>query len=664
MTAIRKLLIANRGEIAVRIIRACRELGITAVAVYSEADHDALHVRLADEAYPIGPAPAVDSYLRVEAILAAAQESGADAVHPGYGFLSERAHFAAACEHSGLTWVGPPAAAIDLLGSKIAAKRLAIAHDVPVVPGYDGDDQRLATLQSQAERIGFPLLIKASAGGGGRGMRVVRSAAEFHDALESARREARAAFGDDLVLLEKLIERPRHVEFQIIADHHGAVVHLGERECSIQRRHQKLVEEAPCIALDDSLRVEMGAAAVRLARAAGYRNAGTVEFMLDPAGQPYFLEVNTRLQVEHPVTEFVTGYDLVHLQLAVAAGQPLPFTQDEVRLRGHAVEVRVNAEDPATFLPAIGPILDLVAPDGPGIRNDLGVAAGDTATVYYDPLIAKLIVHAGSRPAALARLRRALDDYALLGLPTSLPLLRAIVEHPDYVAGATHTAFLDETGLAASVAAPPVPPEVLAAAALASEPDATAAADPFAVAWRATGAARRLHFESAGASHAVAIAGDPAAPALEIDGRPVAVELVARRGSTLTLRFGARQERIVVAAHERAIYLHCRGAHYRLDRAAALTVDALDLAAGAASGHSSLEAPMSGTLLKVLVQPGQTVAAREPLVILEAMKMEHTIVAPHPGIVAKIHFTAGQLVPGGAVLVEIDAHPTAPSDRI
>jgi 3-methylcrotonyl-CoA carboxylase alpha subunit len=661
--SIRKLLIANRGEIAVRIIRACRELDIVAVAVYSDIDRDALHVRLADEAFPIGPAPAVESYLCIDAIIGAARAAQADAIHPGYGFLSERAAFAEACAAAGLIFVGPPPAAIALMGSKIAAKRLATANDVPVVPGYDGDDQDPRTLVLEAERIGFPLLIKASAGGGGKGMRVVHSAGDFTAALEGAQREALAAFGDGTVFLEKLIVRPRHVEFQIFADDHGNVVHLGERECSIQRRHQKILEEAPCVALDSALRDEMGAAAVRLARAANYRNAGTVEFMLDPDGNYYFLEMNTRLQVEHPVTELITGRDLVHLQLAVAVGEPLPFRQSDVQFHGHAIEVRVYAEDPTTFLPAAGPVAVVVAPDGPGIRNDLGLAGGDTVPVHYDPMVAKLSVFAPNRSAAVARLSRAVDDYAVLGLVTNLALLRAIAMHPAFAAGATHTDFLEETGLPAHAVSLDMPAEVLAAAALAAASPPEQEPDPFAVLWRAGGGPCVRRFEAGGATHTVVVSGHDGQMAVEVDRRLLAVEVVARRGPMLTLRFGTRQERFYVAVAGDTLYIQWHARHYRIARAAPLSVESFEFAAQSVAGHDSLTAPMSGTIVKILVKEGETVAAHQPLVVLEAMKMEHTIVAPYDGVVTRVSCDVGTLVDGGTSLVELDADPQRASQR-
>jgi acetyl-CoA carboxylase biotin carboxylase subunit len=445
--SIPKLLIANRGEIAVRIIRACRECGIRTVAVYSEADCLSPHVSLADESVLIGPPPASESYLRVDKIIEAARATGADAIHPGYGFLSENADFAQACEDAGLTFVGPPSGVIRLLGDKIRAKKLMVDAGVPLVPGYIEEDQSDDRLTAEADRIGYPLLIKASAGGGGRGMRVVREGGEFLAALEEARRESQAAFGDSRVLLERYIERSRHIEFQIFGDSHGSVIHLFERECSIQRRHQKIVEESPSPALTAELRERMAAAAVAAGRAAGYVNAGTVEFLFEerPDGdhQFYFLEVNTRLQVEHPVTELLTGIDLVRLQLQVAFGSPLPYRQEDVRAFGHAVEARIYAEDPATgFLPSFGTLTKWSPPTGPGVRLDSGVEEGVEVSPYYDPMLAKLITFGENRDAALQRMHEALTDLVALGVTTNVPLLRDIVCHPAFVDGKISTRFL------------------------------------------------------------------------------------------------------------------------------------------------------------------------------------------------------------------------------
>ena len=461
-----RVLIANRGEIAVRVIRACQELGVRAIAVYSDVDRDALHVRLADEAYCIGPAPARESYLNIEAILRVAREHGAQAIHPGYGFLSENAEFAAACDAAGVVFIGPPAEAIRTMGSKTAAKRAVEERGVPTVPGYAGGSSDAARLPARGRAHRLPAMIKAAAGGGGKGMRAVTDPAEFAEALAAAQREALAAFGDDAVFLEKLIVRPRHVEFQVLADRYGHTIHLGERECSIQRRHQKVIEEIPSVALTPELRAEMGEAAVRAAQAVGYVNAGTVEFLLDSSGAYYFLEMNTRLQVEHPVTESVMGVDLVRHQLAIAAGERLALRQEDIAPRGHAIEARLYAEDPANgYLPSTGRVLVFAPPEGPGVRVDAGVAAGDDVTMHYDPMLAKLIVSGEDRTAAIDRLQRALASFAVLGVTTNIPLLAAIASNADFRAGKTDTSFLERHDF--QLAAPhETPARVIAAAAL------------------------------------------------------------------------------------------------------------------------------------------------------------------------------------------------------
>jgi acetyl-CoA carboxylase biotin carboxylase subunit len=447
---IRRLLIANRGEIARRIIRACRELGVESVAVYSDADATAPHVGEADQAIHIGAAQSRYSYLNAEAIIEAAHAAHADAIHPGYGFLSERATFARACEAAGLIFVGPPAAALEKMGSKTGARALMIGAKVPVVPGETPADQSDESLKAAAERVGFPVLIKPAAGGGGIGMKAVREAAALSDALAAARREAGASFGNDTLYIERLIEQPRHVEIQVFADSHGHTVHIFERECSAQRRHQKVIEESPCPSLSPSVRQRMGAAAIAAARAVGYVNAGTCEFLVEGNGEAanfYFLEMNTRLQVEHPVTESVAGVDLVHLQLQVASGEPLPFTQSGLSQRGHAIECRVYAEDPAQgFIPQAGTIILYREPQGPGIRVDSGVRAGSEVSVHYDPMLAKLIAHAPTREAARRRAIAALRDYAILGIRTNIPFLLQILEHPQFVKGAIDTGFLDREG--------------------------------------------------------------------------------------------------------------------------------------------------------------------------------------------------------------------------
>jgi 3-methylcrotonyl-CoA carboxylase alpha subunit len=440
-----RLLIANRGEIALRIMAACRELGIAPVAVYSEADEHALHARFAGEAIGIGPARSADSYLNVEAVIRAARIAGADAIHPGYGFLSQNASFAAACEAAGITFVGPTSDTITRMGSKIEARRLMQQAGVPVVPGETPADQTDAAVRAALERVGLPALVKASAGGGGKGMRAVRERSEIAEAVPAARREALAAFGDGTLYVERLIDRPRHVEVQVFGDHHGTIVHVFERECSAQRRHQKVVEESPAPGITPTLRDRLTAAAVRAAEAVSYRNAGTVEFLVEPGGANfYFLEMNTRLQVEHGVTELVSSIDLVRAQLLVASGEPLPWTQNALAQRGHAIEARVYAEDPSNgFLPQAGRLLLYREPKMPGIRVDAGVAEGDAVTVHYDPLLAKVIAFAETRDLAIARLRTALRAYPVLGVRTNVSFLIRILDHPHFRNGTIDTGFID-----------------------------------------------------------------------------------------------------------------------------------------------------------------------------------------------------------------------------
>ncbi len=472
-----KVLIANRGEIALRIVRACRELGVPSVAVYSDADADAPHVRAADEAVHIGPAPSAQSYLVGERIIEAALATGAEAIHPGYGFLSEREWFARAVRDAGLVWVGPPAEAIASMGSKTAARTLAVAAGVPVVPGTQTALRDAEEAVGVADSFGYPVLLKAAAGGGGKGMRVVRSADELPAALDSARREAQNAFGDDAVYVEKYIEGPRHVEVQVLADAYGTVLHLGERECSIQRRHQKMIEEAPSIAVDAPLRAKMGETAVAAARAAGYVNAGTCEFLLDRDGAYYFLEMNTRIQVEHPVTELVTGIDLVQWQLRIAAGERLPFMQNDIAPRGWAIECRLTSEDPANgFLPSTGRITHLELPAGPGVRWDGGIVAGSEIGLSYDPMLAKLIVHAATREAAIDRMHRALLELTVDGVETSRDFHLRVMEHPDYRSGNVSIQWLEQNLEALTQSSPPAEGVRIAAiaGALFAERDRTA----------------------------------------------------------------------------------------------------------------------------------------------------------------------------------------------
>ena len=645
----RKVLIANRGEIAVRLIRACRELGIRSVAVFSEADTNSMHRRLADEAYLLGPAPAPESYLNVERLVSVIQRSGAEAVHPGYGFLSESAAFARAVEEAGAVWVGPSPDAMELVGDKVRAKELARRAGVPTVPGFDEEGADEGRLAEEADRLGYPVLVKASAGGGGRGMRAVASPGDFAEAVRGARREAEAAFGDGSVFLEKLVEDPRHVEVQVLGDGHGNVVHLGERECSIQRRHQKVVEEAPSPALSPDLREEICAAAVRLTSEAGYRNAGTVEFLLDGEGF-YFLEMNARLQVEHPVTELVTGLDLVHLQLAVAAGEALPIRQSDVTPRGNAIEVRLYAED-EKGLPSGGGLLAFAPPEGPGVRNDVGFEAGDPVPLDYDPMLAKLIVVAPDRPAAVRRLRSSLADYAVAGVTTNLPLLRRIAGQPAFLEGHTTTRFLELHNLTDSSAPEPAPREALLLAAAAEASTSRQTADAFAAGpWRPLGATR-LRYTVGGEVREVQVERARGGRlALRLDGETSLVE-VARAGDghlRATIDGSHISARVYVA--EGSVTVLRGGEEHRLTKPSPPSVE------GAASGPGTagLASPMPGTVVRVLVSEGDSVEEGQLLLVLEAMKMEQPFAAPRAGTVRSLPFGEGSLVPGGAVLVELE----------
>ncbi len=661
-----RVLIANRGEIAVRVIRACQELGVRAIAVYSDVDRDAMHTRLADEAYPIGPAPARESYLNIEAILRVAREHGAQAIHPGYGFLSENAEFAAACDAAGVVFIGPPAEAIRMMGSKTAAKRAVAERGVPTVPGYAGGSSELRVFQREAERIGFPLMIKAAAGGGGKGMRAVTEPTEFAEALAAAQREALAAFGDDAVFLEKLIVRPRHVEFQVLADRYGHTIHLGERECSIQRRHQKVIEESPSVALTPELRAEMGEAAVRAAQAVGYVNAGTVEFLLDTSGAYYFLEMNTRLQVEHPVTESVMGVDLVRHQLAIAAGERLALRQEDIRPRGHAIEARVYAEDPANgYLPSTGRVLVFAPPEGPGVRVDAGVTAGDDVTMHYDPMLAKLIVSGEDRAAAIDRLRRALASFGVLGVTTNIPLLAAIASDADFQAGATDTSFLErhDFQLAASHE---TPAHVVAAAALweslASAPaQSTGPYNP----WTrgesvSSGAERRLRYHTGARDVTVMVRANQAEGyALIIDGAAYPEENTTIRAyltgmAELALDASGERSRYFLARRGREILVFDRGIVYALARPQPLSVETAVRHGETSGAAQALVAPMSGTLIKVNAREGDTFSERQTLAVLGAMKMEHAVVAPYAGRVTRVLHAAGDVVQGGETLIEIE----------
>ena len=668
------VLIANRGEIAVRIMATCRQMGIRTVAVYSEADSNAVHVREADEAYCIGPAPASQSYLRIDAIIAAAHQSKAEAIHPGYGFLSENTAFVEACEQAGIIFIGPPAAAMRLMGSKIAAKNLAQSVHAPIIPGYNGASQDDALLREEAEGVGFPLLIKASAGGGGKGMREVHHPADFMEQLAGARREAVASFGDGTVFLERLIQQPRHVEIQVLGDSFGTLIHLGERECSIQRRHQKIVEESPSIILTPALRAEMGAAAVRIAKAAGYVNAGTMEFILDNDRHFYFLEMNTRLQVEHPVTELVTGLDLVRHQLLIAAGEPLQLSQEQISTRGHAIEMRLYAEDPAhDFLPSTGVITNYIKPQGPGIRIDSGIESGSEITQYYDPMIAKMIVYGENRTAAIERMQDALEQTAVFGVKTNAPLLYSIVTHPAFQEGETHTSFLVEHAITGETAQAheSVPGEALIAAALYDSVGNGAAQQaalgsrslsPWATLgpWRMLGEARRITYTYGGKEHSVAIRpsqaeNTPGEWSVQIDEQPAeGIRYFFGNNELVLLRQGTLQTRTYVQHVEDQTQVHLHGQVYRLERKQPPNVDTAAQGINPVNAQKKLIAPMAGTIVKVQVRDGEAVAQRQVLVILSAMKMEHTIAAPYDGKVRHVYFAEGAVVKGGATIVEME----------
>ncbi|MER7896993.1 acetyl/propionyl/methylcrotonyl-CoA carboxylase subunit alpha [Streptomyces sp. NPDC096046] len=632
------VLVANRGEIAVRVIRTLRSMGVRSVAVFSDADADARHVREADTAVRIGPAPASESYLSVERLLEAAARTGAQAVHPGYGFLAENAAFARACAEAGLVFIGPPADAIALMGDKIRAKETVQQAGVPVVPG--GRDPDLA---EAARELGAPVLLKPSAGGGGKGMRLVRDLTRLEEEIASARREARASFGDDTLLVERWIDRPRHIEIQVLADGHGNVVHLGERECSLQRRHQKIIEEAPSVLLTEETRSAMGEAAVQAARSCGYRGAGTVEFIVpgtDPSSY-YFMEMNTRLQVEHPVTELITGLDLVEWQLRVAAGEPLGFTQRDVTLTGHAVEARICAEDPARgFLPSGGTVLRLREPQGDGVRTDSGLTEGTEVGSLYDPMLAKVIAYGPDRATALRKLRAALAETVTLGVQTNAGFLRRLLAHPAVVSGDMDTGLVERE--VEDLVTADVPEEVYEAAAAvrleALKPEPGGWTDPFSVpsGWRLGGARK-----------------------------PPAFHLRVREPSECTPRGTATvtDDRVTVTLdgvrhtfHRAADWLGRDGDAWHVrdhDPVAA------SLTRSAHAGADSLTAPMPGTVTVVKVAVGDEVSAGQSLLVVEAMKMEHVISAPHAGKVAELDVSPGSTVAMDQVLAVIAPHEEA-----
>jgi 3-methylcrotonyl-CoA carboxylase alpha subunit len=649
----RSLLIANRGEIACRIMRTARRMGIRCIAVFSEADAEALHVALADEAYPIGPAPARDSYLRAERIIEVARASGAEAIHPGYGFLSENADFSEACSSAGIVFVGPPASAIRAMGSKADSKALMVAAGVPVVPGYHGEDQSEERLAAEAARIGFPVLIKASAGGGGKGMRPVHSAADFLDELAGARREARAAFGDDRVLLERYLQRPRHVEVQVFADRHGRTIHLHTRDCSVQRRHQKVLEEAPAPDLSPALRERLHAAAVAAARAVGYVNAGTVEFIVE-GEDAFFMEMNTRLQVEHPVTEMITGLDLVEWQLRVAAGETLPF-EEPPEPRGHAVEVRLYAEDPAAeFRPSVGALKGFCGPaEREGVRLDTGVRSEDRITAHYDPMIAKIIATAPERRMAFERLGAALAETRLAGLATNLAFLRRLVAHPAMLAGELDTGFIARHAAALIPPSREVPPEALAA-------------------FAAVHLERRRLLRESGSpwdrlsgfrlfgpgGELLLLRDDVRVRRIVLHRRRGAIEAIVDGGTAIPvaadLSDGSRASvdgvwrRVSFTVDDTMVALTFGGEDYGFR-----LLDPYAPRGGEAAAEGRLSAPIPGRVVQVLVAAGDRVARGQVVAILEAMKTELRIVAPADGIVAHVGCAAGDSIEEGTEIVTL-----------
>jgi len=664
-----KILIANRGEIAVRVARTARRMGIRTVAVYSDADKDALHVAACDEAYRLGPPPPRESYLDGDAIIEIARKTGAQAIHPGYGFLSENEHFAAACAKAGLVFIGPPPAAIAAMGSKSAAKKIMGAANVPLVPGYHGDDQATSLLADEAKKIGYPVLIKATAGGGGKGMKIAERPAEFAAALASAQREAKSSFGDDRVLIEKYLTAPRHIEIQVFADTHGNAVYLFERDCSVQRRHQKVLEEAPAPGMKSEHRRAMGEAAVAAARAIGYVGAGTVEFIAAETfardGSFYFMEMNTRLQVEHPVTEMITGQDLVEWQLRVAAGEPLPRRQADLAIDGHAIEARVYAEDPDRgFLPSIGRLVHLAPPTtGPEVRVDTGVREGDEISPWYDPMIAKLVVHGEDRAAALRRLADALAGYEIVGVATNVAFLQRVVAHDAFASGNVDTGLIARHHAALFPPPAPVPDDVLLAAALSEVVTLVAAraaaartsADPHSP-WHAVDSwwpnssqhAVTLAFNEGEIRYEVSVRGDGAPWRVSLrTGEAAAAVAVANRHLDIVTGNAEFRATVVPQGEERHVF--CRGMHRKL-----LLIDPLAHAGEVEAHGGHLTAPMSGTVVAVLVKRGDNVPRGAPLMILEAMKMEHTIAAPADGTVAAVHYRAGDRVKEGADLVDIE----------
>ncbi len=661
-----KILIANRGEIACRVIKTARRMGIKTVAVYSEADANARHVRLADEAVLIGPAAARESYLVIERIIAAAKATGAQAIHPGYGFLSENEDFCHACDEAGIVFIGPPVSAIRAMGSKSEAKKLMEAAKVPLTPGYHGDDQDPAHLRREADAIGYPVLIKAAAGGGGKGMRLVEKSEDFEAALASCKREAASSFGDDHVLVEKYITRPRHIEIQVFGDTFGNCVYLFERDCSVQRRHQKVLEEAPAPGMTPERRAAMGRAAVEAAKAVGYVGAGTVEFIANQDGSFYFMEMNTRLQVEHPVTEMITGLDLVEWQLRVASGEPLPLAQEQLEIRGHALEARIYAEDPAKgFLPSTGKLVHLAPPaENLHVRVDTGVEEGDEISPHYDPMIAKLIVWDENRDQARARLLQALADYRVVGVANNIEFLSRLTACPAFASADLDTGLIEREKAYLFPEGEEIPAEVFLVAALAEllrEADwardaARRDTDPRSPwhdrgGWRLNATAHRaLIYRLGETQHTVQVAYRGDGYTLKVAGRSAQArgERDARGQLRVELDGRRMDATVVVAGEKRHVFLHGRA--WQL-----ASVDPLHHSGEGGGAEGGLLAPMPGKVIALIAAEGAKVAKGAPLLILEAMKMEHTIAAPADGVVKAFRFAVGDQVGDGAELVEFEA---------
>jgi geranyl-CoA carboxylase alpha subunit len=664
MTQINTLLVANRGEIALRVMRTARALGIRTVAVYSTADARAPHVQFADDSVCLGPAPVSDSYLRADAVLAAARETGADAIHPGYGFLSENASFAESVSRAGLIFVGPPPEAIEVMGDKAISKRKMLASGVPCIPGYEGDDQADATLLGAAEEIGFPLMVKAAAGGGGRGMRLVSRSDDLADALQLARSEAENAFGSGTLILEKAIVAPRHVEVQVFADTHGNVIHLGERDCSVQRRHQKVIEESPCPVMTPELRARMGEAAVEAARAVAYEGAGTVEFLLDADGNFYFLEMNTRLQVEHPVTELVTGLDLVALQLRVAQGERLGLEQSDVSLSGHAIEVRLYAEDPdQDFLPSTGPVMLWQKPVGEGIRVDDGIVSGGEVSPFYDSMVAKIIACADSREEARRRLQNGLERTALHGLKSNRDFLLDALSQSTFIEGAATTAFIAECYGDQGFSARQPGEKELAAAAVLQHALARRAALDEAVAvsaelldWSSAADLESI-FSCQQGDRVVDVSVRPVSVGEYVvhvgrgaddDGADVDVELICLEESVIELKVAGRTQRIAFSQQDATVWLSTQ------DRTFSVTdVSGASSAEAEAGGGGIVRAPMHGLLLELLVSKGDRVAQGDKLAVLEAMKMQHELIAEVDGEVVEVAAATGSQIAADELILEI-----------